>query len=148
MSPGKGAGTADKRAVSLIVFLDASPVIYLIEQPAVFGPRITARVTALLASGERLAVSDLVRTECQVGSLKANDAILLAQCVAFFQSPDVSVLIVSPAVCERAARIRAQYGFKPLDSLHLAAAVVHQSSLLLTSDIQLKKFDNIAVEIL
>jgi hypothetical protein len=32
-----------------MVFLDASPVIYLIEQPATFGPKSTARVTALLA---------------------------------------------------------------------------------------------------
>ena len=55
--------------------------------------------------------------------MKANDPVLLAQYVTFFQSPDVSVLTVSPAVCDRAARIPAQYGFKPLDSLHLAAAV-------------------------
>jgi hypothetical protein len=32
-----------------------------------------ARVTALLAGGERLAVSDLVRMEWQVGPLKVND---------------------------------------------------------------------------
>jgi hypothetical protein len=50
-----------------MVFLDANPVIYLIEQPVAFGSKTTARVTALLASGRRLAVSDLVRMECQVG---------------------------------------------------------------------------------
>jgi predicted nucleic acid-binding protein len=131
-----------------MVFLDANPVVYLIEQPAVFGPKVTARVTALLAIGERLAVSDLVRMECQVGPLKANDQVLLAQYVAFFQAPDVSVLNVSPAVCDRAARIRAQYGFKPLDSLHLAAAVEHRCALFLTSDAQLKRFPDIPVEIL
>jgi hypothetical protein len=60
-----------------------------------------ARVTVLLASGERLAVSDLVRMECQVGPLKANDPVRLAQYVTFFQSPDVSVLTVSPAVFRR-----------------------------------------------
>ena len=32
-----------------MVFLDANLVIYLIEQPANFGPKVTARVTALLA---------------------------------------------------------------------------------------------------
>ncbi len=131
-----------------MVFLDASPVIYLIEQPANFGPKITARVTSLLASGERLAVSDLVRMECQVGPLKANDAVLLAQYVTFFRSPDVSVLPVSPAVCDRAARIRAQYGFKPLDSLHLAAAVEHGCTLFLTNDAPLKRFPDVLVEIL
>jgi uncharacterized protein len=131
-----------------MVFLDANAVIYLIEQPATLGPQTKARVNNLLAIGERLVVSDLVRMECQVGPLKANDQVLLAQYVTFFQSPDVSVLTVSPAVCDRAARIRAQYGFKPLDSLHLAAAVEHRCTLFLTSDAPLKRFPDIPVEIL
>jgi uncharacterized protein len=105
-------------------------------------------VTVLLASGERLAVSDLVRMECQVGPLKANDPVLLAQYVTFFQSPDVSVLAISPAVCDRAARIRAQYGFKPLDALHLAAAVEHGCTLFITNDVQLRRFPDVPVEIL
>jgi hypothetical protein len=63
MSSGQGA-----RGVGwMMVFLDANPVIYLIEQPAAFGSKTTARVTKLLADGERLAVSDLVRMECEVG---------------------------------------------------------------------------------
>ena len=36
-----------------MVFLDANPVIYLIEQPANLGSKVTARVSDLLASGER-----------------------------------------------------------------------------------------------
>jgi uncharacterized protein len=131
-----------------MVFLDSNPVIYLIEQPAAFGSKATARVTTLLADGERLAVSDLVRMECQVGPLKANDPVLLAQYVMFFQSPEMSVLAISPTVCDRAARIRAEYGFKPLDSLHLAAAVEHGCTLFLTSDAQLKRFRGVPVEIL
>ncbi len=35
---------------SVVVFLDASPVIYLIEQPPDLGPKVTARVSDLLAS--------------------------------------------------------------------------------------------------
>jgi predicted nucleic acid-binding protein len=132
-----------------MVFLDANPVIYPIEQPANFGPKVTARVNALLASGERLAVSDLVRMECHVGPLKSNAPALLARYVTFFQSPDASVLTVSPAVCERAARIRAQYGFKPLDALRLAAAAVeHGCTLLITNDAQLRRFPDVPVEIL
>ncbi len=128
--------------------LDANPVIYLIEQPANLGSKVTARVSDLLASGERLAVSDLVRMECQVGPLKANDAELLARYGTFFSSPDLNVLPVSPAVCDRAARIRAEYGFKPLDSLHLAAAVEHGCTRFLSNDAQLKRFPDILVEIL
>jgi predicted nucleic acid-binding protein len=71
---------------SIVVFLDANTVIYLIEQPPTLGSKATARVTALLAGGERLAVSDLVRMECQVGPLKANDVALRARYVTFCPS--------------------------------------------------------------
>jgi predicted nucleic acid-binding protein len=131
-----------------VVFLDANSVIYLIEQPPTLGSKAKSRGTALLASGERLAVSDLVRMECQVGPLKANDLALLAKYVTFFKSPDVSVLPVVPAVCDRAARIRAEYGFKPLDALHLAAAVEHGCTRFLSNDAQLKRFPDVLVEVL
>jgi predicted nucleic acid-binding protein len=112
------------------------------------GVETKERVNALLKSGELIAVSDLVRMECQVGPLKANDQLILAQYVTFFQSPDASVPTVSAAVCDRAAQVRARYGFKPLDSLHLAAAVEYRCTLFLTGDSKLKIFHEIPVEIL
>src|SRR5208337_1715103 len=119
MPPGQGASPGGGGAASLMVFLDANPVIYLIEQPANLGSKVTARVSDLLA---------------RYGT--------------FFSSPDLNVLPVSPAVCDRAARIREQYGFKPLDSLHLAAAVEHGCTRFLSNDAQLKRFPDILVEIL
>jgi predicted nucleic acid-binding protein len=68
--------------------------------------------------------------------------------VTFFKSPDLSVLSVSSAVCDRAARIRARYGFKPLDALHLAAAVEHCCARFLTNDAQMKRFPDVLVEVL
>ena len=35
-----------------MVFLDANPVIYHVEQPAEWGPKSSARITALVAAGE------------------------------------------------------------------------------------------------
>jgi predicted nucleic acid-binding protein len=131
-----------------MVFLDASPIIYLLEQPPVWGPKATARITALLAGGELLAVSDLIRMECQVGPLKAGDAVLLAKFQMFFASPDVRVLQITGLVTDRAARIRAQFGFRPLDSLHLAAAVENGCALFLTNDARLTSFTGMAVEVL
>lgn len=131
-----------------MVFLDANPVIYLIEQPPDLGPRTTARVSAVVATGERLAVSDLVRMECIVGPLKSHDSVLHAKYATFFASPDVDVFGISAAVCDRAARIRAQHGFKPLDCLHLAAAVEYRCRIFLTKDGPLKRFPDITVEIL
>ena len=60
----------------------------------------------------------------------------------------VDVVPVTKAVCERAAAIRAQYRFRPLDALHLAAAVDNQCSRFVTNDVRLKGFPDIAVEVL
>jgi len=131
-----------------MVFLDASPVIYFVEQTPTWGPKATAKIATYLAAGERVALSDLVRMECQVGPLKASDLLMLAKFATFFASPDVQVLPITGLVCDRAARIRAQHGFKPLDSLHLAAAKEFGCNRFLTNDNRLSKFPDIPVEVL
>ncbi len=59
----------------MLLFADTNIVIYLIEQPAGFGPRATAYVNAAKAVGVQIVVSDLVRMECRVGPLAASDTI-------------------------------------------------------------------------
>jgi predicted nucleic acid-binding protein len=78
----------------------------------------------------------------------AIDQLLLGQYVTFFSSADVSVLSVTPVICDRAAQVGAEYGFGPMDSLHLAAAVEHRCTLFLTADAPLKRFPDIPVEVL
>ncbi len=85
--------------------------------------------------------------ECLVGPLKKGDAKLLNDFRTFFNSPDVRVLAITAAVADRAAMIRATHGFKPLDALHLAAAIAHGCGLFLTNDAQLKKCGGITVEV-
>ncbi len=53
----------------MIVFLDASVVIYIVERNPTWGPKAVSRFAALLAAGDKPAVSDLVRMECRVGRL-------------------------------------------------------------------------------
>ncbi len=131
-----------------MVFLDTNPVVYFVEQPPIWGGIAAARIAGLRAAGEALAVSDLVRMEALVGPLKATDARLLAEFSTFFTAANVQVLSITAAVCDRAARIRAQYGFKTLDALHLATAVEHGCSRFLTNDAALKKFPDISVELI
>jgi len=130
------------------VFLDTNAVVYFVEQPPHWGPKVTARIISFRAAGEQLAVSDLVRMECIVRPLKVNDSKRFADLASFFAAPDVTVLPITPAVCDRAARIRATHGFKPLDSLHLAAAVEHGCTRFLTNDAPLQKFPDIIVELI
>jgi predicted nucleic acid-binding protein len=82
------------------------------------------------------------------GPFILGDPAILADYASFFADPAVQVVPLSAAVCERAARIRATHNFKPLDSLHLAAAAEHGCGLVLTNDAGLKSFPDVTVEVL
>jgi predicted nucleic acid-binding protein len=130
------------------VFLDTNIVIYLIERTPNLGPVAAKCIQSLIIQGQRLVVSDLVRMECRVRPLRLNDAITLSAFDGYFGSEDVDVATITAAVCDRAAAIRAQYHFPPMDSLHLASAVEHGCQLFLTHDLRLRSFSDIAVDVL
>lgn len=60
----------------------------------------------------------------------------------------MQVLPLNKLVCERGARLRADYRVKLPDALHLAAAIQHGCGLFLTNDAQLAKCSEVSVEVL
>ena len=82
-----------------------------------------------------------------VGPLKVNDEVLLAKSPPSSHRRMWPCYRISSRV--RSSRtIRAQYGFRPLDSLHLAAAVEYGCTIFLTNNAQLKRFPDVVVEVL
>ena len=132
----------------MLIYLDTNVVIYLIEQPIGWGPKAAARVAAIRANKELMAVSDLVRLECRVKPTALGDTQTLADFDAFFVSSDIQVLGLTAAVCDRATIIRAKYRYRLADALNLAAAVEGGCDVCLTSDARLKNFPGISVEVL
>jgi predicted nucleic acid-binding protein len=134
----------------MTVCLDADCTIYFVEQNPLWGPRVTAQIAAFRAVGDGIAVTDLARTECLAKPLATGDLAVVADYQAFFADPEIRVLPLTAAVCERAARIRAASGFrlKVPDCLHLAAAIEQGCRLFLTHDAQLRQCQDILVEIL
>lgn len=132
----------------MIIFLDTNVVVYALESHANWGVIAQTRIATAQAAGDTFMVSDLVRMECLVLPIRAGNAVVEAQYHAFFARPDVRVVAVTAAVCDRAARIRATQNFKPLDALQLAAAVEQGAGLFLTADARLGSFTGLAVEVL
>ena len=129
-----------------MVYLDASPVIYYVEQTPIWGAKAAARIAAFRSANEIIAVSDLTRMECLVGALKSGDKTIVSDFATFFAA--VIVLAMPAPVFDRAANIRATHGFKPLDSLHLAVAVEHGCTRFISNDARLLGFPDIGVELL
>jgi predicted nucleic acid-binding protein len=134
--------------VGVLIYFDSVIVIYLLDNIGPFNLRAVARLSALLAAGDRMAVSDLTRLECRVKPIKNGDAAKLADFDAFFARSDVGLAPITPAVFDRATNIRAAHNFKLADALHLATAVEYGCSRFLTNDNRLATFGDVTVEVL
>lgn len=132
----------------MIVYLDTNIAIYAVEDPPIWGAKALARLTSLRARGDTFMVSDLTRMECLVGPLKTGNTVVEQEFLAFFAAADMHVVSLTGAVCDRAALVRARSNFKPMDSLHLAAAVVHGADIFLTNDTRLSSFTGLTIEVL
>jgi predicted nucleic acid-binding protein len=130
------------------LYPDANIIIYHVEAKPVWGPRASARLAALHAAGDTPVISDLTRMECRVWPLRSGDATLLAAYDAFFGAAGLQVVGWTTAVCDKAAELRAQFGFKTPDALHLAAAIVHGCDRFLTHDARLSACTALPIDVL
>jgi uncharacterized protein len=126
------------------IYLDAAPVIYTVEQVPLYAAAVDARLSA--HSVVRVA-SDLTRMECRVKPLRGGNADLLKDFNDYFEGAVAEIVALSCEVIDRATEIRAQYGFKTPDAIHLAAAVASGCDVFLTNDHRLDRFTDITIEV-
>jgi uncharacterized protein len=130
------------------VYLDSVILVYYLDHVGPFQMRAAARLAALRAAGDTIAVSDLVRMECRMDPIRKADNVRLARFDGFFAHADVEVVPMTTAVFDRATQIRAIYNYKTMDSINLAAALEGGCDVFLTNDLQLNRFPDLTVEIL
>jgi len=112
-----------------LIYVDACLLIYAFEAHPVHGTAVRARLAQ--AAGQ-LAVSPLVHLECLVGPMKTGNLVLQR-----YYEEGLRQLVNLPlpqAVFVQAVELRARFGLKTPDALHLAAAQFHRCSSLWTND--------------
>jgi predicted nucleic acid-binding protein len=132
----------------MIVYCDSAVLIYYLDSAGTFQARATRRLSGLWAAGDVAAASDLCRLECRVRPMRMGDAAALSRFDTFFTQPGVRILPLTTAVYDRATAVRAGYGYKTIDAIHLAAAVENRCDRFLTNDARLSGFRDIPVEML
>lgn len=130
-------------------YLDASAIIYFIEGAAA----VRAQLTTSIANAEndpagRIITSRLARLECRVKPLRAADVALLATYDAFFTRARLDVVDVTATVLDRATDLRARYGFKTPDAIHIASAIEAGADGFLTGDAGLARCPDVKVEVI
>lgn len=132
----------------MLIYCDSMILIYLLDTVGPLHLRAVARLAAMQHDGDTLAFSDLTRLECRVRPLRLRAVQTLADLDAFFARPDIHRVPITSAVFDQAAVIRAEYGFRLADALHLAAATGGGCDRFLTNDSRLSAFPDLAVEVL
>lgn len=127
------------------IYMDAAPIIYLVENVS---PYANLLIQRLSIEGRHQVCSDLTRMECRVKPLRDGETGLLTAFNTYFDEIISETVPLSRIVMDRATEIRARYGFKAPDAIHLACAVIAECDLFLTNDKQLKRFNEITVEVI
>ena len=132
-----------------LLYIDTCCIIYLIEAASPFHSSVARRITRHSASPDAtLVTSRLARLECRTKPLRDKDAALLARYETFFTAQRFRLVDVSPSVIETATDLRAKYGFKTPDALHLATAILENVDVVLTGDRDLEKCTEIPIEVI
>ncbi|TMJ61284.1 MAG: type II toxin-antitoxin system VapC family toxin [Alphaproteobacteria bacterium] len=112
-----------------VIYLDACLLIYLIEAHPRWGKAVAA---AIEEADTRFGISPLVKCECLVGAIKRGDPVLQRAYTELFDH-FVSLTMPEPVYLQ-AAELRARFGLKTPDALHLACAQHHRCDALWTND--------------
>lgn len=126
------------------IYLDSAPLIYLIEDVA---PYALALETRLAAPGIIQVCSDLTRMECRVKPMRDGEDALLAAFDGYFSNVVAEVIPLSRQIIDQATALRAHYGFRTPDAIHLAASIGSGCDLFLTNDYSLVRCTEIVVEV-
>ena len=121
------------------IYLDAAPVIFLVEGVAGVCDHIAARLRSGVQAGDIFVASDLTRFECRVHPLKSGNTNALQAFEQFFAGREVLLEAIPRSAWDMAAEVRAQHGLRTPDALHVAAAVTLGCELLLTADERLSR---------
>ena len=117
-----------------LIYLDACIVIYLVE-PGPWSDRAAAAMQA--SAGARFGVSPLVKCECLVQPIRRADPVLRRAYEDLFGR--LVALDMPEDVYLQAAELRARFGLKAPDALHLACAQHHRCDQLWTNDDRLSQ---------
>jgi uncharacterized protein len=118
-----------------MIYLDSCIIIYAVENHPLWGAQSRSALTGQV--GTEFAISPLVKLECLVGPLKHQDRELAARFREFFAN--CGLLAMPDAVYLSASEVRARFGLKTPDALHLACAQHHGCEALWTNDSRLNK---------
>jgi predicted nucleic acid-binding protein len=132
-----------------IVGLDTAPLIYFVEENPNYIVLVDSFFTALHRGEFSVVTSAITVAEVLVQPLRSNNVALAQQYRdILLNSNELTVIDVSPAIAEIAARLRAERNLRTPDAIQLATAIDAGAAFFLTNDAGLPAIPELQVLVL
>ena len=125
-------------------FVDSNFIIYLVENSA-FHTQIVEIVNDIRSIDGIYYSSVISKMEYEVKPYKDNNHASLKAYEMFNEYYDVHYCDITEEVADMAAKLRAKYSTKQMDSLQLATAICNNCDYFISNDFELQKIEEIKV---
>ena len=141
--------SADWPALGHRTYLDANLYIYVFEGIETHRARMVELLAAIDRQGVGVVASELLFTELLPRPMKEGRQDLVERYLELFgRTPRIHLVPVDRRVILRSVHLRADFGLRSMDALHLATALVHDCETFVTNDRGLARVDRPRVLVL
>ena len=138
--------SADWPALGRRTYLDANLYIYAFEGIEAHRTKMAGLLAAIDRQEVSVVASELLFTELLPRPMKDGRQDLVERYLELFRStPRIHPAPVDRRVILRSAHLRADFGLRSMDALHLATALVHECETFVTNDQRLARVDRLRV---
>lgn len=117
------------------VFIDSAPIIYLVEQHAVYLPLMRGVVTLMRADKMKIVTSPITLLECLIQPFQTDDERIQQRFRdVIVNGRNITFVSTNAEIGERAATIRVKYNLSATDAIQVATAIESNCGALLTND--------------
>lgn len=131
------------------LYIETTPLIYYVEANPTYITKMDAILTAVENGPLEVCSAVITLTEVLIHPLRQGNAALAQQYRDLLvNNDDLRLLPITVDIAEAAADLRAHYGLRTPDALHVAAAISAGCDSFLTNDSSLKRVAEIGVLVL
>ena len=138
--------SADRPTLGRRTCLDANLYVYALEGIETHRATMAGLLAAIDRQDVSVVASELLFTELLPRPMKDGRQDLIERCLELFsRTPSIHLAPVDRRVILRSVHLRADFGLRSMDALHLATALVHDCETFVTNDRRLARVDRLRV---
>lgn len=132
-----------------LLYIETAPIIYFVEDHAVYADKMAVVMGYATTGRLRLLTSTLTRTETLAKPIQQQDKEIEDKYRELFDhGRNFFTIAINNVIADRAAALRARYGLRSPDALHLATSIASGCEAFLTNDHQLRRVSETTILVL